>query len=98
MKKHLNSARSKFTILGQLCKLIPPHLVASLAREHRAESKARTFSHWSHVVALIYGKLSHAFGLNDLCDALLYSGLVRHPRGHPPHTATPHPLAPIKAA
>lgn len=90
MKKHLNSARSKFTILGQLCKLIPPHLVSSLAKEHQAESKARTFSHWSHVVALIFGKLSHAFGLNDLCDALqLYSGPLSAIRGAtPPHRNT----------
>jgi len=90
MKKHINSARSKFTVLRQLCNLIPPHLVASLAREHQAEGKARTFSHWSHVVALIYGKLSHVFGLNDLCDALqLYSGPLSAIRGAtPPHRNT----------
>ena len=63
MRKHLISARSKFTILGWLWKLIRPDQVSSLAKE-------QTFSHWSHLVALIFGKLSHAFGLNDLCDAL----------------------------
>lgn len=66
MKKHLNSARRKFTILGQLCNLIPPNLVSSLTKEHKPEGRARTFSHWSHAVALIPGRLSHAIGLNDL--------------------------------
>lgn len=31
---------------------------------------ARTFSAWSHVVALLYAQLTHAIGLNDVCDAL----------------------------
>ena len=35
--------RSSFTLLRQLCNLIPPHLVASLARQHGAEAKSRTF-------------------------------------------------------
>lgn len=66
MKKHLNSARRKFTTLGQLRNLILPNLVSSLTKEHKPEGRARTFSHWSHVVALILGRLSHAIGLNDL--------------------------------
>ncbi len=85
MKKHINSARSKFTILGQLCNLIPPHLVSSLAKKHNAQKKARSFDYWSHVVALIYGKMGHVFGLNDLCDALqLYSGPLSAIRGATP--------------
>lgn len=31
---------------------------------------ARTFSAWSHVVALLYAQLTHSIGLNDVCDAL----------------------------
>lgn len=31
---------------------------------------ARTFSAWSHVVAMLYAQMTHAIGLNDVCDAL----------------------------
>ena len=54
----------------QVCNLIPPHLVNKLAREYGAEEKSRTFTPWSHVVALVYAQLTHAIGLNDVCDAL----------------------------
>ena len=39
-----------------------------LAREH--EIDARGFSATSHVLALIYGHLSHTFSLNETCDGL----------------------------
>jgi len=55
--------------LAQLCNLIPGHLVGKLARETGVETKARTFSAWSHVVAVLYAQLTHAIGLNDVCDA-----------------------------
>lgn len=63
-------ARSKLPVLAQLCKLIPPHLVAKLAREHGVDKKARRFKPWSHVVSLLFAQLSHSVGLNDVCDAL----------------------------
>ena len=44
--------RSKFTLLRQLCNLIPNHLVPHLARETGVEDHARTFSPWSHTVSL----------------------------------------------
>lgn len=62
--------RRHTTILRQVCQLIPTHLVARLARETGADDKARTFSPWSHVVALVYAQISHALSLNDVCDAL----------------------------
>ncbi len=34
------------------------------------DKQARTFSAWSHVVALLYAQLSHALSLNDICDGL----------------------------
>jgi len=41
------------------------------------DKKARTFSPWSHLVSLIYAQLTHAIGLNDICDGLrLHSGLL----------------------
>jgi len=78
-------ARSKFTILRQICNYIPPFLVPQIARATGAEGKARTFTPWSHVVSLLYGQLSHSLGLNDLCDALqLHSGPLVGVRGATP--------------
>lgn len=74
--------RSKLPVLRQLCHLIPPHLVAQLARDLGAEKLARTFSHWSHVVALLYAQLVHSISLNDVCDSLrLHSGPLSALRG-----------------
>lgn len=69
------STRSKFSMLQQICNLIPPHMVAKLARKHGVDEKARTFSPWSHVVVMLYAHLAHSVGLNDVCDA------VRNHRG-----------------
>ena len=75
MKKNPSTkpTRRQLSILRQICNLIPSHLVAKLARETGVESKARTFSAWSHVVALIYAQLTHALSLNDVCDGLQMS-------------------------
>lgn len=81
-KKNINSTASKFTVLHQICNLIPTHAVSMAAREHQSEDHARTFSHWSHLVSLIHGKLTHAFGLNDICDTLeVHSGRLSEIRG-----------------
>ena len=58
--------RGKYAILKQLCELIPPYLISKLAREHGVDKQARTFSPWSHVVALLYAQLAHALSLNDV--------------------------------
>lgn len=77
--------RTKFSLLRQLCNFIPNHLVPQLAREHGVEEKSRTFLPWSHVVSLIYAQLTHALGLNDVCDALhLHSGPLSAIRGATP--------------
>jgi hypothetical protein len=74
--------RTKFSLLRQLCNFIPNHLVPQLAREHGVEEKSRTFLPWSHVVSLIYAQLTHALGLNDVCDAMhLHSGPLSAIRG-----------------
>jgi hypothetical protein len=62
--------RTKFSALAQICEWIPPFLVAKLARKHGVDAKARAFSPWSHVVALLYAQLVHAISLNDICDGL----------------------------
>jgi hypothetical protein len=87
-KKPINPATSKFTVLRQVCNLIPAHLVPKIAREHDSEIHARTFSHWSHVVSLLHAQLSHSLGLNDVCDALqLHSGPLSLRFGAPRHPA-----------
>jgi hypothetical protein len=79
------SAGPKFSTLQQICSHIPGHLVAKLARKHGVDEKARTFSAWSHVVALLYAQLAHAIGLNNVCDALrLHSGALGTVRGATP--------------
>ena len=76
---------SKFSLLRQLCNLIPNHLVPQLARATGSEAQARTFSPWSHVVSLIYAQVTHSLGLNDVCDALrLRSGPLSAIRGATP--------------
>src|SRR5438132_12917109 len=75
-------SRSKLSVLAQLCNWIPTHLVPKLARETGVDQKARTFSPWSHVVSLLFAQLTHAIGLNDVCDALrLHSGPLSALRG-----------------
>lgn len=56
MNKTDRPARSRITVLGQLCNLIPNHLVPRLARENRAAAQARVLSPWSHVVAMLYAQ------------------------------------------
>src|SRR5665811_1931449 len=74
--------RSSFSLLRQLCNLIPAHLVPQLARDTGVSKRARTFTPWSHVVSLLYAQLTHAIGLNDVCAALrLHSGPLSSVRG-----------------
>jgi len=78
-------APSKLNLLRQICNFIPDFLVPRLARQTGAQQKVRTFSAWSHVVALLYAQLTHSIGLNDVCDALtLHSGPLSSIRGATP--------------
>jgi len=84
-KTNHKPTRSRFTLLRQLCNLIPNHLVPGLARQHEVDTKSRTFKPWSHVVSLIYAQMTHALGLNDVCDALrLNAGPLSAIRGATP--------------
>jgi hypothetical protein len=87
MKKHNNNipAAAKLNLLRQICNFIPDFLVPKLARATGVQEKARTFSPWSHLVALMYAQLTHSIGLNDVCDALgLHSGPLSSLRGATP--------------
>jgi hypothetical protein len=84
-KKPTVPAPSKVNLLRQICNFIPEFLVAKIARETKVDERARTFSPWSQVVALIYAQLTHSIGLNDVCDALrLQSGPLSSIRGATP--------------
>ena len=63
-------SRRHTTVLRQLVELIPAYLVPKLARETGVAACARPFTPWSHTVAMLYAQVSHALGLNDVCDAL----------------------------
>lgn len=87
MKKSKLPTGSTLTVLRQICKFIPNHLVPKLARDYGVDQKARTFSPWSHVVSLCYAQLTHSIGLNDVCDALqVHSGALSAIRGATPPT------------
>ncbi len=84
-KTNHKPTRSRFPLLRQLCNLIPNHLVPGLARQHEVDTQSRTFKPWSHVLSLIYAQLTHALGLNDVCDALrLNAGPLSAIRGATP--------------
>lgn len=68
MKKQ--PTRSNVTVLKQLLNHISRGTVNRLALETGAEDKARTFSVFSHLSAMLFAQLSHAIGLNDVCDSL----------------------------
>ena len=86
-KKTTVPAPSKLNLLRPICNFIPEFLVAKIARETKVDERARTFSPWSHVVALVYAQLTHSIGLNDVCDALrLQSGPLSSIRGATPPT------------
>jgi len=76
---------SKFSVLRQLCNLIPTHLVSELARQTGSSRKARRFTPWSHVVAMVFAQFARSVGLNDVCDSLrLLSGPLSAIRGARP--------------
>lgn len=84
MKNHDKNvpAAAKLNLLRQICNFIPEFLVPKLARATGVQDKARTFSPWSHLVALLCAQLTHSIGLNDVCDALgLHSGPLSSLRG-----------------
>jgi Transposase DDE domain/Domain of unknown function (DUF4372) len=70
MKKTTPPARSDIVVLKQLLKYIPRSLIGQVARETGAEAKARDFCVFSHLCAMLFARLTHALGLNDVCDWL----------------------------
>jgi len=73
-KQAFSPAGFSYTILKQVCNMIPPHLVNRLAELYGVDRRSRDFTPWSHVVSLIYAQLTHAVSLNDVCDGLRMNG------------------------
>ena len=83
-RRHIPAGHS-YTILKQLCNLIPGGMVDELAKEYGVDEQSRTFRPWSHTVALMHAQLTHAIGLNDVCDALrMNEGVLATIRGATP--------------
>jgi hypothetical protein len=66
----MKSIRTNISTLRQIIELIPGHLVKKLSIKYGVDRKSRSFTPWSHLVSMLYSQLSHAFSLNDVCDAL----------------------------
>ncbi len=72
--------KTAYTTFRQLVQWIPPGLPDELAREAGAD--IRRFSCTSHVFSLLYGHLSGAASLNEICDALrLHESELNRVRG-----------------
>jgi hypothetical protein len=83
--KTVKPTRSKSTILRQIGKLIPEHLVPKTARQTKVYEQARTFGRRSRVVALLEAQLSHYISRKDVCDGLqLHCGPLSAIRGATP--------------
>ena len=81
----MKPSKHKMTVLSQIFKLIPRNLIPQLANEFGIDRQSRVFSPTSHVLALVFGQLTHALGLNDICDTLRnHCGLVSKIRAYVP--------------
>ena len=73
----MKPAKHNYSVLKQICQHIPAHLVPKLSRTFGADKKARSFSPWSHVVAMLHVQLAHSLSLNDVADTLRnHSGVL----------------------
>lgn len=73
----MKPAKHNYTILKQICNHIPAHLVPKLARSFGVAEQSRSFSPWSHVVAMLHVQIAHSLSLNDVADTLRnHSGVL----------------------
>ena len=66
----MNLKKSKYIILKQICKVIPPNLVSNLAKKYEVDKQSRKFTPWSHVVTMLFAQLAHSLSLNDVADTM----------------------------
>jgi len=77
------TTRSNVVVLKQILNHIPLGLINRHARETGVDAKARTFSVVSHLATMLFAQLSHAIGLNDVCDWLRLKAAALALRRHP---------------
>jgi len=68
--------RANVVVLKQILNLIPRGMINRHALATGVEAKSRTFSVMSHLSAMLFAQLSHAMGLNDVCDWLRHKSGV----------------------
>lgn len=92
MSKRKTPARSNDVVLHQILKLIPKGIVTRIARETGVDAKARKFCVRSHLAAMLFAQLTHAIGLNDVCDWLRmkFHVLARHGLSAPSRNGLSH--------
>lgn len=66
----MKPTKHKYTVLNQICNLIPAFLVTKLAKKHGVDKQSRSFSPWSHIVSMLHLHLAHSLSLNDVADTL----------------------------
>jgi hypothetical protein len=75
--KNTPPTRANVIVLKQMLNLIPRGMINRHALETGVEAKVRTFSVLSQLSAMLFAQLSHAIGLNDVCDWMrLKSGVL----------------------
>ena len=73
----MKPSKHKMTVLSQIFKLIPRNLIPKLANKFKVDKQSRIFSPTSHVLALVFGQLTHALSLN-----VGHRAVVALPAGH----------------
>ena len=71
--KNATPTKHYSSTLHQLCKLIPSHLTAKLAQKHGVDKRAEPLLRGVKVESS-FAQLTHAIGLNDVCDSLRHHG------------------------
>jgi hypothetical protein len=81
----MKPAKHKYTVLHQICNIIPAFLVSKLAKKYGIDKQARSFSPWAHVVSMLHVHIAHSLSLNDVADTLNnHSGVLTTIRGATP--------------
>ena len=62
----MKPSKHKMTVLSQIFKLIPRNLIPKLANDFGIDRQSRVFSPTSHVLALVFGQLTHALKFQAL--------------------------------
>ena len=80
----MKPTKHQYTILSQICQHIPAYLVSKLALSFGIDKQARSFSPWSHVVAMLHVQIAHSISLNDVADTQISGNGKVHSGGYLP--------------